>query len=190
MKRDNEADPAARHELNNIYTKHLRAFKRKKAQHACTQATMQLSLPSPLKKCAAMSGRVFALRDPADPAQIYDTPEDIGKHAYETYSELFRDPSGEQIPDWIFQRWSWKDLADFRDIDGAFMKDIIMGMTTGKTCSSDLVVAEMLQQLDDDVLDCVANIMNLRLINHQSEDTEQAWNEQVLNLVKKKARVN
>ena len=62
-------------------------------------------------------------------------------------------------------------------------------MPIGKTCASDYVVVEMLQQLDDDVLDTLARVFRLRLLNHESEDVESAWNEQVLNLIKKKATV-
>ena len=47
-------------------------------------------------------------------------------------------------------------MKQFRSIDGALLKEIIMGMAMGKTCSDDLVVAEMLMQLDDDVLDVLA----------------------------------
>ena len=77
----------------------------------------------------------------------------------------------------------------FRRIDGAFLKEICLGMATGKTCATDLVVAEMLHQLDDDVLDTLAAIFRLRLLSHESQDNECAWNEQVLNLIKKKVKL-
>ena len=62
-------------------------------------------------------------------------------------------------------------------------------MAAGKTCASDSVVAEMLQQLDNDIMDVLAVMFRLRILNHYSEDSEASWNDQVLNLVKKKVRV-
>jgi len=186
--RDEQEDPGLRHDLTLKYSRALRTFKRNKASWECTQAISSLCLPSPFKKSAAAQGRVFTLRD-KDNNTIYDTPEDICKLAYDTYSLLFLDPSGEDLPNWIFKCWRWNDLESFRRIDCAFLKEIVLGMAAGKTCADDLVVAEMLHQLDDDVLDVLASMFQLRFLNHYSEDSENSWSEQVLNLVKKKARV-
>jgi hypothetical protein len=59
-------------------------------------------------------------------------------------------------------------------------------MNIGKTCSQDLVVAEMLHQLDDDVFDELAKAFRFRLLNHVTEDEEKMWENQTLNLVKTK----
>ena len=187
--RNDQEDPGLRHELTLQLCRASRSLKRSKASWECSQATSLLCLPSPFKKSAAAQGRVYTLRNLGDPTIIYDTPEDICKHTLETYTALFLDPSGEDLPNWIYKRWKWVDLDAFREINGAFLKEIILGMAAGKTCASDLVVAEMLQQLDDDLLDVLAVMFRLRLLNHYSEDSEASWNDQVLNLVKKKVRV-
>ena len=110
-------------------------------------------------------------------------------HAYEACAKLFADPTEEALPGWIFKRWCWEDLRRFRAITGSFLKEIILGMPPGKTCSDDYLVVEMLQQLDDDILDVLAGAFKFRLLNHLSEDNENAWDTQVLNLLKKKIRV-
>ena len=79
-------------------------------------------------------------------------------------------------------------MQSLKDIDGALLKEIIMSMQIGKTCSEDLVVAEMLQSLDDDILDVLADLFKLRLINHTSEDSAEAWAMQNQNLIKKKVK--
>lgn len=183
--RDSEEDPGARHSLTVQYRKALRAFKRERASHECSAAIAKLCSPSPFKKCAAVSGRVYALRDADNHALCFDTPEAIGVHAFQTDSRLFQDPSGEPLPSWIYKRWSWNDLECLRRIDESFLKEIVLGMAPGRTSAEDLIVAEMLQHLDDDVLEALAHIMALRFISHHSEDSEGAWNEQVLNLIKK-----
>ena len=67
------------------------------------------------------------------------------------------------------------------------LKELIFEMKSGKTCSTDMIVAEMLFLLDEDILDEVAKTFTLRFLNHHSEDADHSWQHQFLNLVKKKA---
>ena len=60
-------------------------------------------------------------------------------------------------------------------------------MAPGKTCADDDIVAEMLYHLEDDVLDVLAKAFVLRLLNHISEDDDRVWDNQCLNLIKKRA---
>ena len=188
FRRNQENDPVKRHCLNLEVCRKNRWIKRLKAKEECTRATLALRLPTPFKKSATVGGVISALRDPVDENVVYDSPEAIEHHTFQYYSDLFADPLAEAVPSWIFNRWDWADLHYFRDVDGAFLKEVVFCMASGKTCSDDLVVAEMLQELDDDLFGVLANMFKLRLLNHVSEDSEHAWAVQSLNLVKKKMR--
>ncbi len=73
------------------------------------------------------------------------------------------------------------------DINGLMIKELVFELSPGKTCSDDLVVAEMLFQLDDDILDELAKSFRFRLLNHGTEEAEVMWVKQTLSLVKKRA---
>ena len=60
------------------------------------------------------------------------------------------------------------------------MKELIFELKPGKTCAEDLVVAEMLYHLDDDILDELAKAFVFRLLNHATEDEETMLEKQTL----------
>ena len=45
----------------------------------------------------------------------------------------------------------------------------------GKTSADDLIVAEMLLDLSDDIFGVLAAAFQLRLLNHTSEDDDVSW---------------
>ena len=59
-------------------------------------------------------------------------------------------------------------------------------MKLGKTCAEDGVVAEMLQQLDEDVLDLIALVFKARLLNLPSASADTSWATYCVDLVRKK----
>ena len=53
-------------------------------------------------------------------------------------------------------------------------------------CAEDGVVAEMLQQLDEDVLDLIALVFKARLLNLPSASADTSWATYCVDLVRKK----
>jgi hypothetical protein len=99
------------------------------------------------------------------------------KEVTEYFQELWRDLKklkGE-VPNWIYDKWNSAVLDEFPEITGALLRDMALKMRKGKTCSDDLVVMEMIQELDEKILDELAEIFKLRAINHGSEDMDGSW---------------
>ena len=60
-------------------------------------------------------------------------------------------------------------------------------MRGGKSCSEeDMVVAEMLFLLSEEVLDLLAELFKDRLMNRQGNDDNLVWNTHVVSLIAKK----
>ena len=78
-------------------------------------------------------------------------------------------------------------MKNLEEINGRMLKELIFEMKPGKTCSNDFIMAEMLYQLDEDILEELAKTFTLRLLNHHSENGDHTWQQNFINLVKKKA---
>ena len=102
------------------------------------------------------------------------------------YDELSRDAGDSELPYWVWRRWSGRDLESLPSLDGTLLKQAAFQMQRGKSCASDMLVAEMLFQLDDDVWEAIAQTFRMRMLNHVSEDEDEAWDEQVVQLLRKK----
>ena len=59
-------------------------------------------------------------------------------------------------------------------------------MGKGRTCAGDRIVVEMLAELDEMVLDELAELFRLHALNHHSEDSEEVWDEYQVCLTLKK----
>jgi ribonuclease HI len=165
-------------ELNKI-RKEIKALKiEKKAEKAVADMRSPHKFPKPTT--------VYALYDHEDEKIVYEEPEDILEHAETFYKKLFTGTSS--LPAWIWNRWQLKDLYTLPFFDGRNLSSLISALKAGKTCAEDQLVAEMLQNLDLDILHLIAEAFKLRILNHGSEIKEEAWNEVVLNLIPKKKR--
>ena len=156
-----------------------------KMEDRCTVATNKLAVPFYIKKRG--SERVYGLLE-KDSERKFFTPEEVGKKAELYYNNLFNGDDDEGVPDWVWRRWSRTDLQGMEEINGTMIKELIFELSSGKTCGKDLIVAEMLFQLDEDVIEEIARSFTFRLLNHASEDEDKVWELQTLNLIKKKAQ--
>jgi hypothetical protein len=91
-----------------------------------------------------------------------------------------------RLPQWIWKRWNPEVMAGYRDINGLLLREVALDMGNGKAGSHDGVVAEMIAQLDELILDELAEVFRLRILNHASEDLEPAWDIHKVSLILKK----
>ena len=152
--RDNEEDPVKRHSLSLTICKERRKVNRTRTDESCAAATEKLSLPMAFKK-GNKRGRVYGLVD-SSTGERYITPKEMSKHARVFYEGLFEDLD-DFIPEWVWKTWTLKDARNLEQINGRMVRELMFEMTTGKTCASDGIVAEMLHQLDEDV--CMSGVV-------------------------------
>ena len=83
------------------------------------------------------------------------------------FEELFGDKNAEkELPEWIYATFALRDLAGMWQIDGYFVKEILITMGKGKSCAEeDLIVVEMLLHLPEEIFDLVAALFLDRLLN-------------------------
>ena len=77
-------------------------------------------------------------------------------------------------------------LGCFPDLNGYLVKRAALKLGSGKSCSEDLVVGEMLQCLDEDTYDEIAQSFRMRILNHVSEDDDDVWDSHDVSLILKK----
>jgi hypothetical protein len=56
------------------------------------------------------------------------------------------------LPDWIFQRFSFQSVKDLGLVNGGVIRELVFGLKRGKTCNEDGLVAEMLMALEEPIL--------------------------------------
>ena len=79
------------------------------------------------------------------------------------YGGLFA-AEDEQLPDWIFEQWSFEALENLRTVDSALLREILEKGSLGKTCAEDQLVWEMFLQCDN----CVCWMKLLSLLFYAS----------------------
>eukprot|EP00973_Karenia_brevis_P057264 7966879-Karenia_brevis.AAC.1 len=96
---------------------------------------------------------------------------------HDFYHQLYSDSvEDSHLPSWVHQNFSRSSLKELPQIDGHLVRTLITRLADGKTCSQeDMVVAEMLKALPDEVTDMLAEIFILRLLNHPSESGDDIW---------------
>ena len=104
------------------------------------------------------------------------------------FRHLFGDAnSSRTVPSWIYTVWSHEELSKFRRIDGYLLRECLNAMRGGKSCSEeDMVVAEMLFLLSEEVLDLLAELLKDRLMNRQGNDDNPVWSAHGVSLIAKK----
>lgn len=80
-----------------------------------------------------------------------------------------------RLPDWICKRWNPEVLAGYKQMNGLMLREVALDMGKGKAVSHDGAVAEMVAELDELILDELAEVFRLRVLNHASEDLKPAW---------------
>ena len=180
--RNLEENPVARQLQSLEICKLKRNLDRLKQSERCEIACEKRCLPWSTK--TKVRQLVYALKNP-ETNQVCVSVGDMRDHVGSVYTALFND-LGDVIPDWIHRRWCYRDLDRFQHIDGNYIRELIFQFQKNKTCAEDNIVVEMLFQIDTDVLDELACIFQLRLLNHISEDGDDSWDLQYLNLIRKK----
>ena len=71
------------------------------------------------------------------------------------------------LPKWIYDEWeeNSNEFLDIEKLTGTLLKELAVKMAKGKSCGSDLVVAEMLANLDDDSYAALALLFKQRIMN-------------------------
>ena len=116
--------------------------------------------------------RVRALTDQAGNTQVHEA--DIVTSVKNFYDDCYGDPSSyAELPSWIWGRFAPSALSGLPRLDGYLIRTTLQRLPTGKTCSKyDIVVAEMIFSMPEELADMLAEIFRLRILNHRSEDEE------------------
>jgi hypothetical protein len=69
------------------------------------------------------------------------------------------------LPDWIFQRFSFQSVKDLGLVNGGVIRELVFGLKRGKTCNEDGLVAEMLMALEEPILQMLLDSFVARLLN-------------------------
>jgi hypothetical protein len=108
------------------------------------------------------------------------------------FEELFQapQPEVEATPSWIFVGWSPSDLEGLPRLDSFLVREAANCLLKGKYCAEDRLVAEILQELDDDILSFLADTFKERLLNTSATSWDKAWDEHLVRLQRKKGFAN
>ena len=123
---------------------------------------------------------------PHDEKQTVDHPVEMGEQLSRFFHDLFSDPYDQHLPDWINKSWSVEALDALPALDGNLVRFALSLFKKGKTCAEDLLVAEMLLGLDDDIMELLACVFRERLLNNDHASLDSSWNSHRVNLLKKK----
>ncbi len=102
---------------------------------------------------------------------IYDT-ETKAKLLTEFYENLFEATEAQSIlPKWVdlTKQFHSHELAGLPTIDGSLLRKAINLFANNKGCANDTIVSEMLNALDEDVLEMLAEAFIKIILNTESE---------------------
>jgi hypothetical protein len=94
------------------------------------------------------------------------------------------------VPDWLEKRWIFAALDMLPSLDASILREVALKISKRKTSAADGIVIEMLLACDDTVFDVLSQNFLLRILNHETEDSENAWEDRVVNLIGKKKQIN
>ena len=80
-------------------------------------------------------------------------------------------------------RWNFEALDLLASLDASLLREVALQITKGRTSVTYGIVIEMLFACDDTIVDVLSHIFLLRVLNHATEDSEDAWEEHVVNLI-------
>ena len=90
-------------------------------------------------------------------------------------------------PEWIHKRWNSEALAGYRELTGYFIKEVAFSFSRGKVGAGDRIVIEMIRELGEVILQELAEVFKVRVLNHASQDNEEAWDFHQVSLILKAA---
>ena len=97
----------------------------------------------------------------------------------------------DEMPDWIYRTWNVTESNSLLQIlDCHLLRNVVNDLVKGKTCAEDMVVAEMLQHLDDDILTVLADIFKERLLNRGKWAHDDTLDSHLVTLLRKKGFAN
>ena len=131
--------------------------------------------------------KVEVLVDPQQDDLFFEDHEAIAEHVGNFFTDLFNVPQDQSslLPGWIYETFTTDHLDNLGSFDGTTLHSLILEMPKGKTGTDDFIVGEMLAELDTDILDHLADVFRMRLLNHHSELYGSAWDHCCANLIKK-----
>ncbi|CAK0873857.1 unnamed protein product [Prorocentrum cordatum] len=103
------------------------------------------------------------------------------------FRDLFHDEAEQQAPQWALLQWRPEDLTALPQLNGALVRQAVQQLGKKKTCADDLLVAEMLEELDDDAMAMLAQLFKARILNVGPCADDGAWDVHVVKLLQKKA---
>lgn len=137
-----------------------------------------------------------------DPIEPEGTPRLCDSHEKKQaalttfYGDLFGDRQFEatqrDIPGWVFWEWPEAALDGLRALSSDVVREAVYGMQPNKSCGEDMVVVEMLQKLDEQTYELVAEMFKDRLLGRRPGrggvgEEGDPWALHVVRLLKKKA---
>ena len=88
----------------------------------------------------------------------------------------------------MYAVWDEKELQKCRRIDGYTLRETLKEIGKGRSCNEeDMVVAQMLFLLSEDVFDLIAEFLKDRFLNRHAENDTLVWGTHVVSLTGKKA---
>ena len=108
----------------------------------------------------------------------------------EFFTSLYNDEKSinETLPDWMFQEWHSAVLDLLSPLNGTLVRKTLAKFKDGKTCARDNVVTEMLTLLDEDFFEHLAGAFRLKLLNHRTDEQDQAWTELEITCILKRGK--
>ena len=119
--------------------------------------------------------RIRALRGTEEGAE--DTFEaEKGKMLTDFYASLFKATAIQrELPKWVnlSKKFHSHQLAGLPTIDGSLLRKAINLFANNKSCANDTIVSEMLNVLDEDVLELLAEAFIKRILNTETDDLQK-----------------
>ena len=124
----------------------------------------------PRRKVVAQH-RVRTLRSNEEDAEDTIDGEKKSKILTDFYTDLFKATDVQKdLPRWVDLTKSFHshELAALPTIDGSLLRKAINLFKNNKSCAEDKIVSEMLNVLDEDVLDTLAEAFVKRILNTEA----------------------
>ena len=127
-------------------------------------------------------GKNYYLKN--DDGALVSDPSGKGGILTTFYQQLFTDPTPPDLQ-WIFDTWPKEELLELHPISPLVVRECIASFTKGKTCSEDEIVAEMLAELSEDIIDHICEAFSSRFLNTCGPSIDEIWSFIEANLLPK-----
>ena len=136
------------------------------------QAEFVLSNPRMPRRRLVVQHRIRALKGTEEGAKDIFDAEQKGKLLTDFYENLFSATEVQkELPKWVDlnKQFHFHELAGLPTIDGSLLRKAINSFASNKSCAKDTIVSEMLNVLDEDVLELLAEAFTKRILNTESD---------------------